>query len=851
MRLQSLASVLLLTLSFLPRTSAAQLAPPSTGGIVTLEHELRMLGHDKRVLLIGAHPDDEDTELLTILVRGEGAEAAYLSLNRGEGGQNLIGSELGDALGLLRTEELLAARQLDGAQQFFTRAYDFGFSKTLDDTWAHWPRDSVLKDVVRIVRRFRPQVIVSIFSGTPRDGHGQHQAAGWAALEAFRIAGDSTRFPELLREEGLAAWTPFKLFRNARFDTAGAVTMLEGGALDPAVGQSFHQIAMQGRSRHRSQDMGQLQLVGSSPGRLTPWLDRTGRNGGIFSGIDTTFGGAAGAAYTVRVDSLREWRSLSPARFGALADRLDRDIDAMGPAGAGQLSMAWREQHLHLARARVARFGWLFDAVADDDHVVAGQPLGVQLSIWNGGQQPESLGLGVRASGPWTLVDSVRSPVGAIRPMALRSRRVTLTPAPDAPVTTPYFLESPRAGSMYVWPRAAIAEWGTPFGAPPLMAALATGSAVRTERPLAGPAVEIAFRFNDQALGEQRRPVAIVPRIDVKIDPDTALWVIGSRAARRFQVKLGHGARDSTSGRVRLIVPVGWTAPAPRAFSLSRENATATFDFDVTAPAGLLAGPVEIRAEAEDERGRRYALGVYTVTYPHIRPRTYTAPASAHVVAAPLAVPRLARVGYVRGAADRVPESLIGVGVPVTVLDAAALARGDLSVYDAIIIGPRAYETDTALVAHNDRILAYARNGGLVITQYQQYQFVRAGFAPFPLTIATPHDRVTDEGAPVRAVDSTSAALQRPNTIGASDWQGWVQERGLYFAHTWDPAFRPVLESHDPGEAPQLGSLLIAPLGRGTYVYTGIAFFRQLPAGVPGAYRLLANLLGLSRKASP
>ncbi|MEO8226417.1 MAG: PIG-L family deacetylase, partial [Gemmatimonadota bacterium] len=277
MRLRSLAAFLLLALSVPSSRSSAQLAPPSTGGLVALDHELRVLGHDKRVLLIGAHPDDEDTELLTILVRGEGAEAAYLSLNRGEGGQNLIGSELGAALGLLRTEELLAARRLDGAQQFFTRAYDFGFSKTLDDTWAHWPRDSVLKDVVRIVRRFRPQIIVSIFSGTPRDGHGQHQAAGWAALEAFKVAGDSTKFPDLLREEGLPPWTPLKLFRNARFDTAGAIVMLEGGAIDPAVGQSYHQIAMQGRSLHRSQDMGQLQRIGPSPGRLAPWIDRTGQ----------------------------------------------------------------------------------------------------------------------------------------------------------------------------------------------------------------------------------------------------------------------------------------------------------------------------------------------------------------------------------------------------------------------------------------------------------------------------------------------------------------------------------------------------------------------------------------------
>ncbi len=289
MRLRLLLLILLLVI---PTSLPAQLEPPSTGGLAALDQALRPLARYQRVLMIAAHPDDEDTELLTLLVRGMGAEAAYLSLTRGEGGQNLIGSELGEALGLVRTGELLAARRLDGAHQYFSRAYDFGFSKHLDDTWAHWPRDSVLKDVVRIVRRFRPQVVVSIFSGTNRDGHGQHQAAGWAAHEAFRIAGDSAAFPELLREEALEPWTPAKLYRSTRFDSAATTLRLDGGALDPATGLSYHQIAMRGRSLHRSQDMGQLQRLGPSQVRLRLIEDRTGRGrDGLFSGLDTTLEG--------------------------------------------------------------------------------------------------------------------------------------------------------------------------------------------------------------------------------------------------------------------------------------------------------------------------------------------------------------------------------------------------------------------------------------------------------------------------------------------------------------------------------------------------------------------------------
>ncbi|MGH7590228.1 MAG: PIG-L family deacetylase, partial [Gemmatimonadales bacterium] len=254
--------------------------------------ELAKLGHYKRVLIIGAHPDDEDTELLTILSRGEGDETAYLSLTRGEGGQDLIGPELGDALGILRTEELLAARRIDGSQQFFSRAYDFGFSKTIDDAWKHWPQDSILKDVVRIIRRFRPQIVVSVFSGTPRDGHGQHQVAGWAAKRAFEVAGDSTVFPELKTEEGLAPWTPLKLYRSARFDPGAQMISFDGGAIDPVTGKTYRQLAMAGRSLHRSQKMGQLQPIGPSTARVTLWEDRTGKGtGGFWAGVDTTLAG--------------------------------------------------------------------------------------------------------------------------------------------------------------------------------------------------------------------------------------------------------------------------------------------------------------------------------------------------------------------------------------------------------------------------------------------------------------------------------------------------------------------------------------------------------------------------------
>ncbi len=839
----------------------AQLEPPSTGGIAALARERRMLGHYERVLMIGAHPDDEDTELLTLLTRQMGAEAAYLSLNRGEGGQNLIGSELGPALGLLRTEELLAARRLDGAHQFFTRAYDFGFSKTLDETWMHWPRDTILKDVVRVIRRFRPQVVVSVFSGTPRDGHGQHQAAGWAAQEAFRIAGDSTRFPELEREEGLAAWAPLKLYRSARFDTSATTLTLEGGALDPSVGKSYHQIAMESRSRHRSQDMGRLQELGPSPVRLSLIVDRTGHGqGGLFAGVDTSlaamdFGRGAGpaaagdgaasgwAAVARQIASLPAEPAPGRATLAVLvAARTTFDsllpVARRGNGVVHQAGIEQQDQLAHLDRAAAAASGIVLDATADDDHVVSGQQLHVTVSVWNTTADTVRISADVDGAGGWAV-----APGGwtqRLSPGQLVRREIAASVAGS--VTAPYFTLDQPEPAIYRWHATATTTLAEPFAPPPLVVRLqvygdASAGGFSTSR-------EVTYRTRDEVSGEVRRPITVVPRVDVKLEPATELWVAGGSAPHAVTVMLTHGARDTTEGRVRLEVPAGWNAPPPRDFRFTREGESGSYRFEVKPPAGARDGTVGLAAVAEDSGGHRYAEGVVTVDYPHIRPEPYTVAARSQVRIAPLALPPLRAVGYVRGAADRVPEALRSVGVPVELLDARTLARGDLSRYDAIVIGPRAYETDSALVEHNGRLLDYARAGGLLLVQYQQYQFVQGGFAPYPFTIASPHDRVTEEDAPVRALRD-DRLLHAPNEIGAADWRGWVQERGLYFAHSWDPHYRTLLEMHDTGEPPKEGGLLIAPLGRGMYVYTGLAFFRQLPATVPGAYRLFANLLAL------
>jgi LmbE family N-acetylglucosaminyl deacetylase len=828
-----------------------QLEPPSTGGIVALQQELRMLGHNKRVLMIGAHPDDEDTELLTLLVRGMGAETAYLSLNRGEGGQNLIGPELGEALGLIRTEELLAARKLDGARQFFTRAYDFGYSKSLEETWRFWPRDSVLQDVVRVVRQFRPQIIVSVFSGTPRDGHGQHQAAGWAAREVFRIAEDSTRFPDTG-----PPWRPFKLYRSTRFDSTATTLRLNGGVLDEAVGQSYRQIAMRGRSLHRSQDMGQLQRIGPSEIRLQLLEDRTGLGGArLFAGIDTSLNGIIDPAdaFAALVDSLRS-SGLSIANTG-LSAWLNGTTFTSALSASGWENPVASDQRRHLQHARAILSGVLVDVTADDDRVIPGQEVTLIASVWNPTQQPLTAYVGIEESGRWEPSEGVVQL--DIEPGRVAADTFRIRARETASPSQPYFLEVPRSNGMYRITRSS--SLGEPFEPPELAGTFAVaGGTVRREAGLS---------VNDQAYGERRRPVVVVPRIDVKLDPTTELWSTVP-GPHDFTITLTHGARDSTSGTITLEVPGGWPAVTAQPFEFTREDERETHRFSLRPPADLRPGRYEIRAVATDERGRRYDQGVFTVDYPHIRPRSWTQAAVATVNVAPLDMARLKRVGYIRGASDRVPEALSSVGLPIVLLDQATLERGDLSAYDAIVVGSRAYETDSALVENNARLLAYARNGGLLIVQYQQQVFFNGNFAPYPLKVGGEqvvldgtggtrvgpligHDRVADETAPVRIIDPSSPVMNRPNRIGPADWQGWVQERGLYFARSWDEAYKPALEMADPGEAPLRGGLLVAQYGKGTYVYTGISFFRELPAGVPGAFRLFANLLALGESSVP
>jgi LmbE family N-acetylglucosaminyl deacetylase len=869
--------------------AAAQQPETEYRGATALGLALRRLGPTQRVLMIAAHPDDENTSVLATLALGGGADVAYLSLTRGDGGQNGIGPELQESIGLIRSEELLAARRLDGATQFFTRAYDYGFSKSAEEAFLHWPRDSVLKDVVTVIRRYRPDVVVSVFTGTPRDGHGQHQAAGILAHEAFEAAGDPSRFPELTAA-GLPPHRPAKLYLSRWGGGAPeSSTRLQTGVYDPLFGRSYHQIALESRGRHRSQDMGRA----LEPGPASVMLQRVDGDGSpepsIFAGLDTTLAqrarrtGARAAlealeAYDNLVLRIRaaynplDTERLVPELVQAarLLDRAERALGGARDASAGPGREAMEGLRFHIASERADVFealrlaaGIVGDAIADSERLVPGGEFNLELIVWNGGGRP----VAVRTLEPvlpagWTATPQDELPGEPLPPGQLARRRFRVQVPADAPPTEPYHLRSPRDGDLYRWPDD-VALRGMPFQ-PAEVRARALVALEGVELPIEVEATHREVRRNE---GESRRPVRVVPAVAVALDPAVAVVPLSgdlvakaasstrraassaSRPELEFRVRLTGATRDGIAGTLRLELPAGWRAePAQVPVRLRTAGESRQFEFVVTPPADVAPGEHRIAAVFEAEDGRRYTRWYEEIDYPHIRPLARYHDAAAKVQAFQVAVPQGIRVGYITGAGDEVPGALRQLGVTLDVIDPADLATVDLSRYDVLVTGIRAYEHRPEIRTHNPRLLEWVEAGGTMIVQYNQYTFSQGGFAPYPLQIARPHDRVTDETAPVRILDASHPVVSYPNRIGPADFEGWVQERGLYFPRTWDERYTPVLEMSDPGEDPLRGAILVAKYGKGTYVYTGLAFFRQLPEGVPGAYRLFANLLALGEK---
>jgi LmbE family N-acetylglucosaminyl deacetylase len=886
-RLLSLLLVAALALppAFSPAVADTRPAPEDRG-VSGLALALRRLQTIASVLHTAAHPDDESTELLAYLARGQGARVAYLSLNRGEGGQNGIGPELGESLGVLRTEELLAARKLDGAEQYFTRAYDFGFTRSVPETLQKWNKEEVLGDMVRVIRTLRPLVLVNGFSGTARDGHGQHQVAGMLAPEAVTAAADANRFPEQLKE-GLQPWQVLKLYQRVFEQGKTPVATFDVGQFDPVLGRSHSELAAEGRSKHRSQDFGMIQMRGSSVRsfwRQESKVAAPDKETSLFEGIDVSVTGIAHFAgegenakkiltpltriKELAAQALAEHRPEQPQRIapklaeGLRAVRtLRQQLDALDAQPRATVDAMLARKEWEFSDTLIRSHGVIVDALSSAEVVTPGEAVEVNANVYVGGAKPSAARAEVRISAPqsWRVepleieADQPASPSPFFRgrERADAAARFRVTVPNDEPPTEPYWLARPRTREQFDWDKAMPVT--LPF-APPRLSA-------RVELTLDGERVTInqpvEFRYANQTFGEIRRELKVAPALTLAMRP--SLLVIpqggptnGAARTREVSVEITHNARRATNGALKLAAPSGWKVEGdaqPPAFA--RQGEKTSRRFRVTPPANA-NGTFTLKAVATAD-GRDHASGYTTVTYPHVETHFIYHPAEAKTEVFDVKVAAGLRVGYVPGSGDETVEALRQLGVNVKAIDAAELASGDLSAYDTIILGIRVYEVRDDVVANNKRLLDYVANGGTLVVQYNKHEFVTRGqLAPYPVKMGDGSRfgnnlRVTDETAPVKVLVPDHPLFNFPNKITDADWKGWVQERGLYFLSEWDAKYTPLLSAPDDTGKELQGGQLIAEYGKGRYVFTGYAWFRQLPAGVPGAYRLFANLISLPK----
>jgi LmbE family N-acetylglucosaminyl deacetylase len=810
----SMMRILVVLAAVLGRPALAA-AEPSAGALANAVDRLASTG---RVLYVAAHPDDENTRLLSYLVNVRHIDAGYLSMTRGGGGQNLIGGEQGILLDVIRTEELLSARRIDGARQFFTRMRDFGYSKRADEALAQWGHDEALADVVWVIRTFQPDVIITRFSERPPN-HGHHTASAILAREAFAAAADPRRFPEQLRG-GVTVWQADRLLWNTGNFGGGPpkdAIGLEIGSYDPRLGVAMGELAARSRSQHKSQGFGVPEDHGSVVDQYVVTAGKHPTEGDLFSGIELTWKryGAAGAGYA---------RAIAEAQKSLDRDHPERALPA-------------------LVRARAE-----LDRVPEDPRVRdTRRALDQTIADAAGFYARASAATPVAA--PGTTVDVTVELVTRIAPVTVQRIEAAGTPPLTAPValsvgdkhpvklsvplsaqTQPslaYWLARPPTPGHYVVADPALV--GAPHGPPPLEVAIDAAIAGRTVHLV----LPVVHASTDRVLGERVRPFTIVPPATVTPLRD-AVMSPGRRAPLAVRVRAG---RDAVNAKIELELPAGWTAqPASQPVSLAKLGDETTVSFDVSPAPGAAAGAARPVVRIGDAA---WSLREDLIDYPHIPAQLVLRPASVELVPLSIKLPT-GRIAYVKGSGDSIAADLTHVGLAVDELDDDALRTGDLSRYTAVVLGIRAYNTRAAVRAAHPRLMAYAEHGGTVIVQYNTLDF-DGPIGPFPLELG--RDRITDENAAVTFIDPKHPVLHHPNEITAADFTGWIQERGIYFGAKWNQRYVPILRFSDPGEGPLDGGLLVARHGKGRYIYTGLVFFRELPAGVPGAYRLFANLL--------
>ena len=858
---------------------------------LSLPLSLRGLPVAARALMVGAHPDDEDSALLAELVLRHGVRTAYLSLTRGEGGQNCLGAESGAALGVLRTGELLASRQYDSAEQWFSPCVDFGYAKRAEDAFAHWPRERVVGSIVQAIRALQPDVVISIWTGTPIDGHGHHRACGAATREAFDLAGDAAAFPEQIRA-GLSPWQPKRLLVRVRDIAHQAADDLHinVGRFDPLLGRSCFEVAMQGRSLHRSQNMGALQLKGGQnvvyrvgagapaagghdadpldglPVRLEAWAQAAlGDRPEVVTAIAAAVQHADAAWAQFHPQHPEQTAPTLAAALGGLKKAI-RMLDGQPTALHDRL----RECQRRIEAAWLQTHGLALEVLAAQPDVAAGGSVDVEAELFvRGNSDVNLLSLQPHTQPGWR-VECLEAPAFPLKVCGGGSAtaRFRLTAPQDeasaVASTLPPWLRLPPEGDLYRFDEVLPCLAAAALPALTIRATLHAGNSesssepapdsIRGQAPGIPLSAPVVWRELDPARGELRHPLRVRPTVNAVVSPSLTVMPASGAAAPTVDVQLhAHTARR---GRLVLRACDGGQSEAHGSATLCLQAGeqrtvcqTPPIDPGVC---GRRTFAVEWQDETDPAGGAEAVSRLRTwqeVRYPHVEPGYVLAPAEVCVGIVAVEVAPGLRVGYLPGTGDGVAEALSALGVSVRTLDVEDLQNGDLAGFDTVVVGVRALETRPSLVAHRGRLWDYARAGGTVVVQYHKPREDGPGrFVPFDgVSLPRPAPRVSQAAAPVSLLAADDPLLSFPNRLTAGDFNGWQQERGLYFLAEWPPQMTPLLESADPGEEPRRGGLLRARLGRGHYVYCAYALFRQLPAGVPGAYRLLANLVSLPR----
>ena len=825
---KKISLVLLFLIGF--NVAAQQPAKPNS---VTIYNQIQKLNFLGTVLYIAAHPDDENTRLISYLSNEKKARTGYLSLTRGDGGQNLIGPELGELLGLIRTQELIEARKIDGGEQLFSRANDFGYSKTPDETLQIWDKDQVLSDVVWAIRKFQPDVIINRFDHrSPGTTHGHHTASAMLSVEAFDKVNDPTFFPEQLKL--VSTWQPKRLFFNTswwfygskeKFEKADKsnLAQLQTGVYYSAVGKSNQEIAALSRSRHQSQGFGSTGTRGEETEYLeflkgTSLQDKTN----IFEGIDTT------------------WNRVKNGKpIGEILANVQKNFDYNNPsASIPELVKAynliqkldnihWKVIKSEEIKATITACAGLYlEAVSNAQEAISGSTLGLKVEVIN------------RSSIEMTL-KSIALPNATI---PYESKKLELNKGttyefdvivPDNEnFTDPYWLNEKGTVGMY---RVANQE---NIGKPDVIRNLQAtflieinGVAIPFER-------NIIYKYNDDVKGEVYQPLNVVPLVTSKITEKVSIF--SSDKAKTISVKV-NAAKDDISGTVQLEVPANWSvSPKGIVFSLAKKGEEQTVNFIVTP--SKEASDVTLKSSVIVD-GKVYDKEKIDINYPHISKQMVLKSSETKAIKLDIKT-KNERIAYIMGAGDEVPKCLTQMGYEVTIVKPEEISTEKLQNFDVVITGIRAYNVVTALGIKQNILFDFVKNGKTMIAQYNTLDdFVTKDIAPFSLKIS--RDRVTEENAEIRFLAPDNPLLNYPNKITSEDFKGWKQEQGLYYPSEWDANFTPIISSNDKGENPKNGAILVAKYGKGHYIYTGLSFFRELPEGVAGAYRLLANMIAI------